>query len=174
MIGHRRNCNLRVILCHARIRFLPTRRLNQVSGKITNTCIYTCNIVCNFCPKVDTSGKIMCTNSTRTYSTPQGGSYGCNNLVYLVTCKICHKQYVGETSRTLKQRFYEHFYDWRNLKYPARAPSSVLDKKPSAVVKHFCLTGHCLDDVKIQILEFIRKPPMLKSTMKYRKTRELY
>ncbi len=49
-----------------------------------------------------------------------------------------------------------------------------LTKKKSAVAKHFCLTGHCLDDVKIQILEFIRKPPMLKSTMKYRKTRELH
>ncbi len=64
--------------------------------------------------------------------------------------------------------------DWRNLKYPARAPPSVLDKKPPAVAKHFCLTGHCLDDVKIQILEFIGKPPMLRSTMKYRKTRELH
>ncbi len=111
LIGHRRNCNLSDILCHTRIRFPPTLRLNQVSGKIMNTCVYTSNIVCNFCPKVDTSGEILSTNSTRTYSTPQGGSCGYNNLVYLVTCKIFNKQYVGETSRTLKQRFYEHFYD---------------------------------------------------------------
>ncbi len=64
----------------------------------------------------------MCTNSGRMYNTPEGGSCGSNNLVYLVICKVCHKQYVGETSRTLKQRFYEHFYYWRNLKYQAKAP----------------------------------------------------
>ncbi len=140
MISHRYNTNLRNILVRARIRFPSTKRLNQVSGKITNICVYTNNIVCIYCPKVDTSGNIMCTNSGR-YKTPEGRSCGSNNLLYLVTCKVCHKQYVGETSRTLKQRFYEHFYDWRNLKYTAKAPSSALDKKPSAVAKHFCLNG---------------------------------
>ncbi len=52
--------------------------------------------------------------------------------------------------------------------------TSGLDKKPSAVAKYFCLNGHSLDDVKIQILENILKPPMLKSTTKHRKMKELH
>ncbi len=161
MIGHRCNTNLKDILVKARIRFPSTKRLNQVSGKITNVCVYTSNIVCVYCPKVDTGGKIMCTNTGRMYKTPKGGSCGSNNVVYLVTCKVCHKHYVGETSRTL--RFYEHFYDWKNLKYPARAPPSVHNINHSAVAKDICLDGHK------QILEHILRPPLLKSTTKYRK-----
>ncbi len=174
MIGHRRNTNLRDILVKARIRFPSTKRLNKVSGKITNVCVYISNIVCIYCPKVDTSDKIMSTNSGRKYKTQDGGSWGSNNVVYLVTWKVCHKQYVGETFRTLKQRFYEHFYDWINLKYPAKAPPSLLHKNSSAVAKHFCLNEHSLDDVKIQILQYILKPPLLKNTIKYRKMRELH
>ncbi len=115
---------------------LVRARLNQVFGKITNVCAYTNNIVCIYCRKVDTLGNIMCTNSGRMYKTSEGGSCGSNNLVY-------------------QNRFCEHFYDWRNLKYQAKAPPSALDKKPSAVAKHFCLNGHGLDDIKIQILEHI-------------------
>ncbi len=169
MICHRGNTNLRDILVKARIRFPSAKRRNQVSGKITNVCVYTSNIVCVYCPKVDTGDKIMSTNTGRMYKTPEGGSYGSNNVVYLVTCKLCYKQYVGNTSRTLKQRIYEHFYDWKNLKYPARAPSSVQNINHLAVSKHFCLDGHNLDDVKIQILKHLLRPPLLKSTTKYRK-----
>ncbi len=111
MVGHRRNTNLSDILVNARIRFPSTKRLNQVSRKITNVSVYTSNIVCIYCPKVDTSGTIMSTNSGRMYKTPDGGSCGSNNVVYLVTCKVCHKHYLGETFRTLKQRFYVNFYD---------------------------------------------------------------
>ena len=31
------------------------------------------------------------------------------NLVYCITCSICHKKYIGQTSRTLKARVREHF-----------------------------------------------------------------
>ncbi len=127
--------------------------------------------MCNFCPKVDTSGKILYQLHKNIHHTRR---WQLRLQQFGLSCYLQDLPYVGETSRTLKQRFYEHFYYWRNLKYPARAPPGVLDKKTGAAAKHFCLNGHCLEDVKIQILEFIRKPPMLKSTMKYRNTRELY
>ncbi len=174
MIGHRRNTNLRDILVKARIKFPSTKRLNQVSGKITNVCVYTSNIVCVYCPKADTGAKLCALTQVGCIKHQKGGSCGSNKVAYLVTCKVCHKQYVGETSRTLKQRFNEHFYNWKNLKYPARAPPSVHNVNHSAVAKHFCLDGHKLDDGKIQILEHILRPPLLKSTTKYRKKRELH
>ncbi len=56
-----------------------------------------------------------------------------------------HKQYVRETSRTLKEQLYEHFYDWRNLKNHQNVLPSALNRKLSVVAKHFCTTNHNLD-----------------------------
>ena len=38
------------------------------------------------------------------------GEFSCTstNLIYLITCKGCNKQYVGETERWLRKRFLEH------------------------------------------------------------------
>ncbi len=60
IIGHSRNTNLRNILVKARIRFPSIKRLNQVSGKITNVCVYTSNIVCVYCPKSRQWGAKLC------------------------------------------------------------------------------------------------------------------
>ncbi len=174
VLGHRRNKNLRDILVKSRIRYPPTRKLHQISGKETNVCVYTSNIRCDYCPKIDTSGKILCSKTKGTYKGPKDGTCGNNNLVYLVTCQRCQKQYVGETHRTLKERFYEHFYDCKHLSNPLNAPPSMQGKKSSGILKHFSVKPHCVNDVKIQPLEHIRKAPHVASTKKYRKTRELY
>ncbi len=54
---------------------------------------------------------------------------------------------MGETPRSLKEMFYEHFYDWRNLKYPAKAPpvylTKILQQWPNIFV-----TQDSLDEVK--------------------------
>ncbi len=50
-----------------------------------------------------------------------------------------------------------------------RASPSVQNINHSAMAKPFCLNRDKLDDVKIQILEHILRPPLLKSTTKYRK-----
>ncbi len=174
VLGHRRNNNLRDILVKSRIRYPPTRKLNQISSKETNVCVYTSNIRCDDCPKIDTLGKILCSITKGTYKGPTDGTYGNNNLVYLATCQRCHKQYDCETHRTLKERFYEHLYDCKHLSNPLNAPSSMQGKKSSGVSKHFSVKPHCVNDVIIQPLEHFRNPPHLASTKKYRKTRELY
>ncbi len=53
---------------------------------------------------------------------------GHNNLVYLVICKTCSKQYVGVTNVTINCRFYYHLYDIKNLKHPESAPPVQLTK----------------------------------------------
>lgn len=32
-------------------------------------------------------------------------------LVYLITCELCHIQYVGRTTRRLKDQLYDHLHD---------------------------------------------------------------
>ena len=174
IVGNRRGPNLQDILVKSRIRFPPKQKNFQISGKETNICVYTDETRCIYCPKLDLSGTVTCTNTGRTYKTPEGGSCGCNNLVYLVTCKKCKCQYVGETLRTLKERFYGHFYDIRNAKNPNLAPISVRSKPLTSMAKHFGCSTHSIEDVKIQILEFIKKPPRAEDTKIFRKKRELH
>ena len=45
------------------------------------------------------------------------------NIIYLVTCDKCKKQYVGKTAQTLKQRHYGHRRE--------------IDKQSSNLGKHF-------------------------------------
>ena len=51
---------------------------------------------------------------------PQGqftsrSSFTCksSDIVYILTCTLCHKLYVGETCRTLNERFTEHLRSMR-------------------------------------------------------------
>lgn len=38
--------------------------------------------------------------------------FNCNTnyVIYIITCKICYVQYIGRTTRRLRDRFYEHLY----------------------------------------------------------------
>ena len=67
-------------------------------------------------------------------------------LVYLVDCSRCEKvQYVGETGQTLKQRFYGHRTDIKNL-----------NQKPSLVARHFNEAHHSKEDLRVTAIELIR------------------
>ncbi len=78
------------------------------------------------------------------------------------------------THRTIKERFYEYFYDCKYLSNPHNAPHSMQGKKSFGVSKHFSVKPHYVNDVKIQPLEHIKNPPHLASTKNYRKRTELY
>ena len=60
------------------------------------------------------------------------------NLVYLMTCKQCQKQYVGETKLQLNQRINLHRSDINTCK---------LERSP--IVKHIHTTGHTLSDTSL-------------------------
>ena len=73
----------------------------------------------------------------------------CNskNLIYLIQCKKCHSQYIGEAKRKLNERFGEH-------------RRSILNHhqllNPTPVSLHFNQTGHSINDVQLILLELIR------------------
>jgi len=54
-----------------------------------------------------------------------------SNIIYLITCTKCHKQYVGETSRKLKDRLNDH-------------KSHICAKKNTAIAVHFQTATHKL------------------------------
>ena len=62
---------------------------------------------------------------------PVQGNFNCysNNVIYVVTCKLCDMQYVGETERPVRNRFLEH------------RRATINHDETNAVAKHF-MTHH--------------------------------
>ena len=73
-----------------------------------------------------TKGKITCTTS---------------NVIYLISCRVCRVQYVGETKNTLKKRFYGH---------RSTVNTGKLD---TPVGCHFNLPNHTISDMNLQGIE---------------------
>ena len=65
-----------------------------------------------------------------------------NNVIYLISCKKCHKHYIGETSRALRKRMYEH-------KASARKDGQI-----TPVSRHFKREGHNHKDMVFSVLEW--------------------
>ena len=65
------------------------------------------------------------------------------NCIYLLGCKKCPQQYVGESERSLKERFLEH---------KGYVNNRILTKATGA---HFNEKGHSISDMEITIIEKI-------------------
>ncbi|XP_033624413.1 uncharacterized protein LOC117287905 [Asterias rubens] len=61
------------------------------------------------------------------------------NLVYLISCKKCGLQYVGQTKNTLKKRFYKH--------------RSTVNGKKDTIGEHFSQSDHSITDMILQGIE---------------------
>ena len=67
----------------------------------------------------------------------------------MIECKTCNKQYIGETKRTLRERFSEHRQATNN---PLHANAAA------AVPSHFSLPGHSITDMGLIPLELQPTP----------------
>ena len=65
-----------------------------------------------------------------------------NNIVYLITCSTCFKQYVGETTQPLHKRMNGH-------------RSCVKAKSSTFLYEHFNLPGHEFSKATIQIIDIV-------------------
>ena len=78
-----------------------------------------------------------------------------SNVVYLIGCKKCTQQYIGETDRTVKERFLEH---------KGYVTSKMMNKSTG---EHFNQQGHRVSDMTVTVLEKI-----FNQNPQYRKQRE--
>ena len=78
----------------------------------------------------------------------------------MVQCNRCHKQYIGETKRRLKDRFNEH-------RRPVDKRTNI--SKPTAVSEHFLSNDHNANDMHLIPLELIKS-----NRDSVRKAREAY
>ena len=76
-------------------------------------------------------------------------------MIYCVTCDKCQAQYIGQTGRSLNERFSEHIGYVKTRKF----------NQPTG--RHFNSPGHQLSDMKISIVEKVYK-----NERSFRETRE--
>jgi hypothetical protein len=140
--GKRRTSNLRDMLVHAKIQEPPPDP-SRASRRAFNRKCMAKN--CRYCPRLNTSGELLCQSTGRKHTTRKEITCNSNNLIYCIECTRCHKLYVGQTKNSIKKRFSAHFYSIEN---PL--------KLDTVVGRHFSSAHHQkLDDVKIHVLEFI-------------------
>ena len=104
MVAFRQPPNLKSMLCRAK---LPVGR--QTRGSRTIVGMKKCR-QCPMCIHVDNKKEFRSTNTRTTYKLK--GEFNCKTVgvVYLITCKKCNLQYVGQTGRSLHHRMREHMY----------------------------------------------------------------
>ena len=78
-----------------------------------------------------------------------------SNVVYLIECRRCAIQYIGETENALRIRLTGHRSDikHRRIEMP--------------VAEHFSLPDHSMDDLQVMVIEKIHK-----EDNEYRKQKE--
>ncbi|XP_078372690.1 uncharacterized protein LOC144656333 [Oculina patagonica] len=156
VVSYRRSPNLRDLLVRAKL-----KGPNQCSQPPPGTFLCNSNHRCLTCPHIE-DGKTTYTFSSTNEVRQIKHHITCNstNLVYMIQCKRCNKQYVGETKRTLRERFTEHRQASNNPRHK---------KAATAVPTHFNMPGHCTSDMSLVPLELLPT----KSTSR-RKAREAY
>ena len=75
------------------------------------------------------------------------GRANCNtpHVVYLIQCKSCKKQYVGQTTQSLKMRFARHLTAIRNTRVPGTLHEHFRPNRPC----------HGINNITIQLLQTI-------------------
>ena len=112
---------------------------------------------CLTCAHVRTG---MTTKATATnYAVDLRTQVDCNtsNIIYCIQCLKCRQQYIGQSKKSLKDRFYQHRGYVRNKK---------LEK---ATGQHFNLPGHSNSDMQVTIVEKVYNHDEF-----FRKRRESY
>jgi hypothetical protein len=82
-----------------------------------------------------------------------------DNVIYVLTCKRCKKQYVGETKRSFIVRLKEHRRD-------------ICKHRDTPVAKHFSSGDHTVEDIIPTILDFMAQDPSHPKSTASRKERE--
>ena len=95
---------------------------------------------CKCCVSVVSASSFTSSVTKKQYKIQSKGNCSSANIVYLITCSKCHKQYVGETGRSLRERLNNH-------------RSDIKLKKHTAIAIHFNDVQHSVNNLSITIIE---------------------
>ena len=160
IFGFSRPKNFKDTLCKAAIRYPESSTTREAISSIYDS--DPCSRQnCTWCPKINTHRRIKSTITKERHKKLLHELTDCETscIIYLITCKDCHKQYVGETKRSFRTRLSEHDRDVRL-------------QKDTNVARHFNTHGHDWPNSRLDIIEHLKGDPDLKTPMRLK--RETY
>ena len=143
MMAFRRPKNLANYLVHA--------KLKPVNPGYTPLGTVKCgNRRCLICKHLKTGDSFTSRCTNKSYSINFNLNCNLNNIVYLLTCKVCDIQYVGSTSTKFRLRFNNH--KSRLKAHGKLSPDERL--KDDLIYQHFHSAGHHgLEDLSVQLID---------------------
>ena len=127
LVAYRRDRNVRDTFVHTADRSQPGPRVG------TSPCTHNRCRTCDYISRDSTLQGPQCAITIK-------DAFNCQSsgLVYAISCRRCSAVYIGETGRTLRERFGEHL----------RSIEKSLPGFP--VAEHFNSNGHALQDVQVR------------------------
>ena len=110
--------------------------------------MYVCMYVCNrtTCPSIDQGRNNYTFYSTgETYKIKSHITCNTFNVIYMIQCRLCNLQYIGETKRRVKHRL-------MNIDTLYLTPPVVT----SVVSEHFLSNSHCISHILLIRIETLR------------------
>ena len=153
--AYSKNKNIRDHLVKSKLpEAIPINSLGKISTPAPRGRFSLCNSTkCHACKWHSMEG---CTFKSEVYNTnfliKQNVTCDSSNIVYLITCRKCKIQYVGETGRPFRDRLTDH-------------RSSISTGKQTPIGIHFNLVGHSHLDLRATIIEQLpagRDPPLIR------------
>ena len=95
---------------------------------------------CSLCNCSNSIVEHVASHSNKKYPVKSKIKWSNTYVIYSIQCKICPKQYVGQTSNTVAKRFNSYFYD-------------VIHKLNKPVARHFNSRNHSASDMVLTPFE---------------------
>ena len=146
LVAYRRPPNLRDLLVRAAF------KQQRETYKGNSPCQHP---RCKACAHIKTGTVFNSTTTGAQFRVKATADCGTSNVVYLIECRRCAIQYVGETENALRVRLTGHRSDIKHRRI----------EKP--VAKHFSLPDHSMEDLKLMVIEKIHR-----EDSEYRKRKE--
>ena len=106
--------------------------------------------LCQICNIISLENEFTDRHRSKTYKI--NFDFDCNSqcVIYLITCKVCQKQYVGSTITTFRKRFNQYK---SNIKLYSEGRRGMKQEK---LISHFFTDKHhgTYDDIKVQIINY--------------------
>ena len=153
MTAYRKQRNIKDFLIRSKVASQPKKYTERKQYGM-----YKCEKSCPSCPYIKI-GKTLKINENENWRISQKVNCETFNCIYIIECQKpnCHKRYIGQTKRKLKNRIADH---------RGYVSNQVLSTPTG---EHFNLPGHCLADMKVSIIEQVKQ-----NDEYYRKERESY
>ena len=139
LVAYKRPPNIKQKIIRAKIPSVSSRPKRESKGM--RRCLN-----CAACPFIKEGHTVQATQSNFKVDINVQANCLTTNCIYLLGCKRCPQQYIGESERSLKERFLEH---------KGYVNNNLLSKATGA---HFNLKGHKISDMELTIVEKIFNP----------------